>query len=93
MDRGENSIISTNTQKKNRIIDKNRCDIGVFCCEFLDRVIFQESDRVTACSGTSFFSAGLKAFQLGNVFRLFPRYIYRFRVKLCDRKREVFPGG
>ena len=44
MDRGENSIISTNTQKKNRIIDKNRSDIGLFCCEFLDRVIFQESD-------------------------------------------------
>ena len=40
---------------KNRIrihVDKNRCDIGLFCCEFLDRVIFQESDRVTACSGT-----------------------------------------
>ena len=26
--------------QKNRIIDNNRCDIGLFCCEFLDRVIF-----------------------------------------------------
>ena len=63
MDRGENSIISTNTHKKNRIrihVDKNRCDIGLFCCEFLDRVIFQESDRVTACSGTSFFFCRIK---------------------------------
>ena len=37
MDRGENSIISTNTHKKNRIIDKNRCDIGVFCCDGVSR--------------------------------------------------------
>ena len=88
----EKTVLLAQIHKKNRIIDKNRCDVGVFCCEFLDRVIFQESDRVTACSGTSFFSTGLKAFQLGNVFRLFPRYIYRFRVKLCDRKRGVFPG-
>ena len=46
--------------QKNRIIDNNRCDIGLFCCEFLDRVIFQESDRVTACSGTSFFFCRIK---------------------------------
>ena len=94
MDRGENSIISTNTHKKNRIrihVDKNRCDIGLFCCEFLDRVIFQESDRVTDCGGTSFFFCRIKGFQLGNVCRLFPRYIYRFRVNLRDRKREVLP--
>ena len=79
--------------QKNRIIDNNRCDIGLFCCEFLDRVIFEESDRVTACGGTSFFFCRIKGFQLGNVCRLFPRYIYRFRVNLCDRKREVFAGG
>ena len=60
MDRGENSIIRTNTHKKNRIVDNNRCDIGLFCCEFLDRVIFQESDRVTACSGSSFFFCRIK---------------------------------
>ena len=62
MDRGENSIIRQHkyTHKKNRMIDKNRCDIGLFCCEFLDRVIFQESDRVTACSGTSFFFCRIK---------------------------------
>ena len=41
--------------KKNRMRDKNRCDIGRFFCEFLDQVIFQESDRVTASSSTSFF--------------------------------------
>ena len=51
---------STNTQKKNIRRDKNRCDIGLFCCEFLDRVIFQESDRVTACSDTSFFFCRIK---------------------------------
>ena len=46
--------------QKNRIIDNNRCDIGLFCCEFLDRVIFQESDRVTALGGTSFFFCRIK---------------------------------
>ena len=49
--------------QKNRIrihVDNNRCDIGLFCCEFLDRVIFQESDRVTACGGTSFFFCRIK---------------------------------
>ena len=46
--------------QKNKIIDNNRCDIGLFCCEFLDRVIFQESDRVTAYSGSSFFFYRIK---------------------------------
>ena len=46
--------------QENRIIDNNRGDIGLFCCEFLDRVIFQESDRVTAYRGTSFFFCRIK---------------------------------
>ena len=61
--------------------------------EFLDRVVFQESDRVTACSGTSFFSAGLKAFQLGNVFRLFPTDTFTvFELNFVTENEGFFPA-
>lgn len=63
MDRGDNNIISTNTKIIVIIINKNRCDIGLFCCEFLEVISFKEV-IVTACSDTVFlfsFSAGLKA--------------------------------
>ena len=84
----------TNTHThKNRMIDKNRCDIGLFCCEFLDRVIFQESDRVTACSGTSLlFLPDQRFFNSGTCVACFQDTFTVFELTFVTENERFLPA-